>query len=322
MNNNNPHHQFPFNSDTQKHHAQFSDSSRPFPPPPPRLSRIPSIPNQPDSGPVYSHRGSYDASPYFSPQASQSSSYFPGQTQQPASYLAGTQTQQQYTSYLAGPAQPYYGQSGDYSIPEDNMARLRNRPQVNYSDDAYSTNEFNERVAPQQRIPPQPQPIMSAPLPVQQPLQQAQPVASIPQAMPQHNLPQVEVKTKFPVARIKRIMQLDEDIGKVAQATPTAVAKSLELFMIDLVAKGAANAKDQGSKRVTATHLKNSLLADPQYDFLSEICENIPDENVKKSRAKSEAKSDSDDEDITAAAAPKKKKAGGKRKKAGGDDSD
>lgn len=35
----------------------------------------------------------------------------------------------------------------------------------------------------------------------------------------------IEVKTKFPVARIKRIMQADEDIGKVAQVTPTAVCK-------------------------------------------------------------------------------------------------
>lgn len=33
----------------------------------------------------------------------------------------------------------------------------------------------------------------------------------------------VEVKTKFPVARIKRIMQADEDVGKVAQVTPIAV---------------------------------------------------------------------------------------------------
>jgi Dr1-associated corepressor len=36
----------------------------------------------------------------------------------------------------------------------------------------------------------------------------------------------IDVKTKFPVARIKRIMQADEDVGKVAQATPTAVGKS------------------------------------------------------------------------------------------------
>jgi len=37
----------------------------------------------------------------------------------------------------------------------------------------------------------------------------------------------IEVKTKFPVARIKRIMQADEDVGKVAQVTPVAVC---ELF--------------------------------------------------------------------------------------------
>lgn len=33
----------------------------------------------------------------------------------------------------------------------------------------------------------------------------------------------IEVRTKFPVARIKRIMQADEDVGKVAQVTPIAV---------------------------------------------------------------------------------------------------
>ena len=38
----------------------------------------------------------------------------------------------------------------------------------------------------------------------------------------------IEVKTKFPVARIKRIMQADEDVGKVAQVTPTAVCKQRE----------------------------------------------------------------------------------------------
>jgi hypothetical protein len=37
---------------------------------------------------------------------------------------------------------------------------------------------------------------------------------------------EIEVKTKFPVARIKRIMQADEEVGKVAQVTPIAVCKS------------------------------------------------------------------------------------------------
>ena len=37
----------------------------------------------------------------------------------------------------------------------------------------------------------------------------------------------IEVRTKFPVARIKRIMQADEDVGKVAQVTPVVVGKSI-----------------------------------------------------------------------------------------------
>ena len=34
-----------------------------------------------------------------------------------------------------------------------------------------------------------------------------------------------DIKTRFPVARIKRIMQADEDVGKVAQVTPVVVCK-------------------------------------------------------------------------------------------------
>ncbi|KAK7519795.1 uncharacterized protein IWZ02DRAFT_455182 [Phyllosticta citriasiana] len=35
----------------------------------------------------------------------------------------------------------------------------------------------------------------------------------------------IEVRTKFPAARIKRIMQADEDVGKVAQVTPHVVGE-------------------------------------------------------------------------------------------------
>lgn len=57
---------------------------------------------------------------------------------------------------------------------------------------------------------------------------QAQPVQSIAPAMADAPLGAgIEVKTKFPVARIKRIMQADEDVGKVAQVTPIAVCMYL-----------------------------------------------------------------------------------------------
>ena len=106
----------------------------------------------------------------------------------------------------------------------------------------------------------------------------------------------LDIKTRFPVARIKRIMQADEDIGKVAQATPTATAKALELFMASLTVKAAAEARNGGSKRITVSHLKAAIARDPNFDFLNTVCEQAPDDEKaakKGGRSKSE---DSDDE--------------------------
>ena len=35
-------------------------------------------------------------------------------------------------------------------------------------------------------------------------------------------------RSRFPVARIKKIMQADEDVGKVAQVTPVAICMNRE----------------------------------------------------------------------------------------------
>ncbi|KAL2047284.1 hypothetical protein N7G274_001303 [Stereocaulon virgatum] len=102
----------------------------------------------------------------------------------------------------------------------------------------------------------------------------------------------IEVKTKFPVARIKRIMQADEDVGKVAQVTPTAVSKALELFMISVVTKAAAEARIKSSKRVTAAHLKAAVEKDEQLDFLADIIAKVPD---APTASKKEEKDDSEE---------------------------
>jgi hypothetical protein len=41
------------------------------------------------------------------------------------------------------------------------------------------------------------------------------------------NVDDIIIKNHFPVARIKRIMQADDDVGKVAQVTPVVVCTSL-----------------------------------------------------------------------------------------------
>jgi hypothetical protein len=65
----------------------------------------------------------------------------------------------------------------------------------------------------------------------------AQPVLSeepqqLPPAPPPNPVVSIEVKTKFPVARIKRIMQADEDVGKVAQVTPIAVCTCIPSYFV------------------------------------------------------------------------------------------
>ncbi|KAJ8064301.1 hypothetical protein OCU04_006647 [Sclerotinia nivalis] len=99
------------------------------------------------------------------------------------------------------------------------------------------------------------------------------PLASAPPTMTTKNPnpDNIEIRTKFPVARIKRIMQADEEVGKVAQVTPVAVSKALELFMISLVQGAARVAREKGGKRVTAGCLKRVVEGDEQFDFLSEI---------------------------------------------------
>ena len=46
----------------------------------------------------------------------------------------------------------------------------------------------------------------------------------------------IVVKTKFPIARIKRLIQSDDEVGKVAQTTPTGVCKSpLNLLILVII---------------------------------------------------------------------------------------
>ncbi|KAF2728711.1 histone-fold-containing protein [Polyplosphaeria fusca] len=121
----------------------------------------------------------------------------------------------------------------------------------------------------------------------------------------------IEVKTKFPVARIKRIMQADDDVGKVAQVTPVVVSKALELFMISIVTKAATEAKARNSKRVSTMHLKEAVTKDEQFDFLSDIVSKVAD---------APAAADKGDGDAMEVDGKKKKSAGRRKKKTDDDD--
>lgn len=99
----------------------------------------------------------------------------------------------------------------------------------------------------------------------------------------------------------------------------SSLAKALELFMITLVTKAAAEAKDRSSKRVTAAHLKQAMVKDQTFDFLQEIVEKVPDPTEKKAggRAASE-----DVEDGGGVGGPAKRKRAPRGKKKADSDED
>jgi hypothetical protein len=91
-----------------------------------------------------------------------------------------------------------------------------------------------------------------------------------------------------------------------------ATAKALELFMISLVTKSANEARERSSKRVTAAHLKQAVLKDQQFDFLSEIVSKVADAPAPRESADGGADGEG----------RKRRAGGGRRKKKDSSDDD
>ncbi|RYP17521.1 hypothetical protein DL765_004485 [Monosporascus sp. GIB2] len=142
------------------------------------------------------------------------------------------------------------------------------------------------------------------------PRKSAQVPATQPEVMPS------PVKTKFPTARIKRIMQADEEVGKVAQQTPIAVGKALELFMVQLVTKSAEVAREKNSKRITAQMLKQAVESANEWDFLQDIVAKVSEKEESSKSAAGRARPESDSDEEADAGEPKRKGRGGRKKKA------
>ncbi|KAG8495190.1 hypothetical protein CXB51_012807 [Gossypium anomalum] len=86
-----------------------------------------------------------------------------------------------------------------------------------------------------------------------------------------------KLDTRFPAARIKKIMQADEDIGKIAMAVPLLVSKALELFLQDLCDRTYEITTMKGAKTINSSHLKQCVQGFNVFDFLREIVGKVPD---------------------------------------------
>lgn len=182
----------------------------------------PTTPTYPPPPPL-AHRASYDASPFFSPQYQR-----PG--------IPPSHPSQQYVPPLFTPVD--YDSDADMSR---RSARISSRAAaadaVPFAPGPLSAPLPNYNPQPAMAAPPvPPQVANSAPVPAPRPAPAPAPAPAsaptVPATVPSNSggpskspAAGIEVKTKFPVARIKRIMQADEDVGKVAQVTPIAVCE-------------------------------------------------------------------------------------------------
>ncbi|KAI4304770.1 hypothetical protein MLD38_040241 [Melastoma candidum] len=86
-----------------------------------------------------------------------------------------------------------------------------------------------------------------------------------------------KLDTRFPAAQIKKIMQADEDVGKIAMVVPLLVSKALELFLQELCNRTHEITLRKGAKTVNSLHLKQCVQTFNVFDFLKEIVGKVPD---------------------------------------------
>ncbi|XP_076924014.1 uncharacterized protein LOC143586331 [Bidens hawaiensis] len=86
-----------------------------------------------------------------------------------------------------------------------------------------------------------------------------------------------KLDTRFPAARIKKIMQSDEDVGKIAMAVPLLVSKALELFLQDLCDRTYEVTLQRGAKTLNSMHLKQCVQSFNVFDFLRDTVGKVPD---------------------------------------------
>ncbi|TXT10795.1 hypothetical protein VHUM_02300 [Vanrija humicola] len=104
-------------------------------------------------------------------------------------------------------------------------------------------------------------------------------------------------------------MQMDEEVGKLASATPVMISKSLECFLQLLIDETAKETRERGSRKMVPYHLKAMIDKSDQFDFLRELVEGVPDPGEKAGPAKRKASTAGGD---GVAATPRRKSAAAK----------
>ncbi|XP_015206504.1 dr1-associated corepressor isoform X2 [Lepisosteus oculatus] len=82
--------------------------------------------------------------------------------------------------------------------------------------------------------------------------------------------------SRFPPARIKKIMQTDKEVGKVAAAVPVIISRALELFLKSLLTKSCQITQSKHSRTMTQAHLRQCIETEKHFEFLKDLMSRAP----------------------------------------------
>lgn len=83
---------------------------------------------------------------------------------------------------------------------------------------------------------------------------------------------QKKKKTRFPISRVKKLIQQNDDIGKTSITVPVVLSKSIELFFGQLIERMVESAKARKSTKIQIQDFKEVVQENQSYySFLNEL---------------------------------------------------
>ncbi|XP_039992940.1 dr1-associated corepressor isoform X3 [Xiphias gladius] len=78
---------------------------------------------------------------------------------------------------------------------------------------------------------------------------------------------------RFPPSRIKKIMQKDTEVGRIAMAVPVIISRALEMFLKSLLTKACLITQSKLSTVVSVAHMKQCIESEKLFHFLRDLAE-------------------------------------------------
>ncbi|KAJ8341369.1 hypothetical protein SKAU_G00336600 [Synaphobranchus kaupii] len=78
---------------------------------------------------------------------------------------------------------------------------------------------------------------------------------------------------RFPPGRIKKIMQKDTEVGRIAAAVPVIISRALEMFLKSFLTMTSQITQSKHSRVMSMAHMKQCIENERLFDFLKDLAE-------------------------------------------------